>query len=82
MTNILKLLEDLHPEHDFSKSKDFISDGLLDSFDIITLVAALEEKFNIHINGEDVISENFKNLDALEKFIKKCLLSHESQIFK
>ena len=45
----------MRPEYDFSTSQDFISDGMLDSFDVVTLVSELEEKFSIAIDGEDNI---------------------------
>lgn len=34
---------------------DFIEEGMLDSFDVITLVTELEETFNIQIDGADII---------------------------
>ncbi|MBW2058448.1 MAG: acyl carrier protein [Deltaproteobacteria bacterium] len=70
---LLALLAEIHPEHDFRESSDFIHDGLLDSFDIVTLVVALEEAFSISIDGEDVTWENFRNLESLENFLDRCL---------
>lgn len=71
MHRLLPILHVIRPEHDFAESQDFILDGLLDSFDIVTLVAALEQQFHISIDGEDVIPENFKNLEALEQFVQR-----------
>jgi len=71
MHRLLPILHVIRPEHDFVESQDFISDGLLDSFDIVTLVAKLEQQFCISIDGEDVISKNFKNLEALERFVQR-----------
>ena len=47
MSKLLAILEKIRPENDFTESKDFIADGLLDSFDVVTLVAELEEYFGI-----------------------------------
>lgn len=68
--SILEILTDIHPEYKFSSSTDYISDGFLDSFDIVILVSKLEENFNISINGEDVTPENFKNQETLTLFVK------------
>ena len=46
---IIEILQEIRPEFDFSGSEDFISDGFLDSFDIVQLVDALDEKFKISI---------------------------------
>ena len=73
MQEILEILEDIHPEHDFLASKDFIEEGLLDSFDIVNIVSELEKKYGFIINGEDVTPENFMNIESLKVFVKKYL---------
>lgn len=71
MDRLLTILNNIRPEHDFAKSQNFIIDGLLDSFDIVTLVAELENRFGISIDGEDVTPENFKNIETLDQFIQR-----------
>ena len=78
MSEITSILKEIRPEHDFSLSKDFIFDGLLDSFDIVILVTSLEEKFGFSIDSEDVLPENFSNLEALEQLVERYLNNEES----
>lgn len=68
---ILKILKGIRPEYDFLESEDFIEDGLLDSFDMITLVADLESEYGIIIDGLDIISENFNSVDAIADVVRK-----------
>ena len=68
---IVDILSDLRPEIDFNENVNFIEEGMLDSFDIVSLVDELESQFNIKINGIDVIAENFSSLDKIEALIKK-----------
>ncbi len=68
---ILVMLKELRPEFDFSDSDDFVIDGLLDSFDIISLVSMLEEKYNIKVDGLDIIPENFSSIDSMIAMIQK-----------
>ena len=68
---ILDILNELRPEFDYSDSEDFIMDGLLDSFDIISLISILEEKFNISIDGLDIVPENFASIEKIEELIRK-----------
>lgn len=75
---ILDILKQIRPEFNFAESKDFINEGLLDSFDIVTVVSKLEEQFGISIDGEDVTPENLKNLATLEDFIRRYLDKNES----
>ena len=71
MEEIYKILKDLRPEFDFTESEDFVEDGFLDSFDIISLVSTIEEKFNVKIDGLDVVPENFCSAEAIIALIKK-----------
>ena len=49
-----------------------VTDGILDSFDIISLITELEEAFGIEIDPEDVMSENFESIDAIVALVVKC----------
>ncbi len=50
-----------------------IETGILDSFDIISLVAFLEDMFSIHVEGGELIPENFETLETLERYVKRKL---------
>ena len=60
---ILEMLAELRPEFDFTDSDDFVMDGLLDSFDIISLTSMIEEKYSIKIDGLDIVPEIFAHPD-------------------
>ncbi len=68
---IIEILSNLRPEFDFTQSVNFIEEGMLDSFDIVSLVNELEEKMDIIIDGEDILPENFSSLDSIEALINK-----------
>lgn len=68
---IVEILTDLRPEFDFTEDVNFIEEGMLDSFDMVSLVDELESQFNIKINGIDVIADNFSSLDKIEALLKK-----------
>ena len=70
---ILEILQDLRPELDFTESNDFIGDGYLDSFEMIGLVSALDKEFGISILGEDIIPENFANLESIINVVNKYI---------
>lgn len=68
---IVQILRDIRPEFDFTEKVDFIEEGMLDSFDVINLVSALDERFGISIDGVDILPENFSSVKAIEKLLKK-----------
>lgn len=71
MGRIIEILVDIRPEYDFLEDIDFIEAGMLDSFDIITLVSDLDENFDIRIDGSDILPENFCSIKAIENLIEK-----------
>lgn len=71
MERIYNILVEIKPENDFKASGDFIEDGLLDSFDVITLIDILEEKFGVSIDGLDIVPENFCSAEAIAALVKK-----------
>jgi acyl carrier protein len=44
---------------------------MLDSFDVVTLVASLDKNFTISIQGVDIVPENFKNLETISALLRK-----------
>jgi len=71
MDKIYNMLSEIKPEENFKDSENFIEDGLLDSFDVITLVDMIEEKYGIIIDGLDVLPENFESAKAIADLIEK-----------
>ncbi|WP_019671462.1 acyl carrier protein [Eudoraea adriatica] len=68
---ILDFLTEIRPEFDFAASTNFIEEGMLDSFDIVSLVASLDEEFGISIDGTEILPENFSNVDSIYQLLIK-----------
>jgi len=71
MEELLKLLEEIRPNLDFSKQERLIDDGLLDSFDIITIVAEINDVFGVRINVADLVPENMNSAKAMWEMINR-----------
>lgn len=71
MEKIYEILENIRPEFDFKTSNDFIKDGYLDSFDVVTLVSDLEDEYNCLIDALDIMPENFNTVEHIKNVIKK-----------
>lgn len=68
---IIKILSKLRPEFDFNEPLNFIEEGMLDSFDVINLVTALDSEFGISIDGTDVLPDNFSSVENIEALLRK-----------
>lgn len=71
MDELLEILSDLHPDVDFNECDTLIDDGILDSFDIVSLIAEISDTFDVVIGAEHIIPENFNSAEALYALIEK-----------
>ena len=72
MKSVAEILKEIRPEFDFTTSADFMADGMLDSFDMVTLVATLDKNYGISIPGTDILPENFQNIGTIENLLRRC----------
>ena len=71
MERLIEILEGLHPEVDFVTCDDLIDGKIFDSFDIVTLVAEINEEFDVAIPAEELIPDNFNSAEAIWDLIQK-----------
>ena len=71
MKALLNILNEIHPDVDFDTCTTLIDDQILDSFDIVTLVAEIDAEFDVQIPAEELIPENFNSAKALYALIQK-----------
>ena len=67
----MEILEELRPDIDFAGEKSLVTGGLLDSFDIISLVSRLNDEFDITIKPANLVPENFDSAEAMLALIEK-----------
>ncbi len=73
METLLHILEELHPDVDFATEEHLIDDKILDSFDIVTLVAEIDAEFDVAIPAEELVPENFNSAKALYALVEKLM---------
>ena len=71
MEELLEILKKIKPGVDFEKNNNLIEDEFIDSFDIVSLVAAINEEFDIQITAKDIIPDNFNSVEKIYDLIKK-----------
>lgn len=71
MEKVLEILQGIRSDVDFMNEKQLIDAGVLDSFDIISLVGELNDEFDIEIDAEDLEPQNFNNVEAIVALVKR-----------
>ena len=54
----------------FDENTDLFEKGILDSTGIIELVGFIEQKFNVTIEDEELIIDNFSTLNRIDHYLQ------------
>lgn len=75
MDELKQILEEIRPDINFDEEKRLIDGGILDSFDIISIAGEINTAFDVEINVENLLPENFNSMEAMYDLI--CRLQDE-----
>ena len=68
---IIEILSDIVEDVDFDTCTTLIDDGILSSLDIIQLIGALNDEFDISIPATEIVPANFNSVDALAAMVER-----------
>lgn len=68
---LIEILEEIRPDVDFENEENLITDGILDSIDVVSLVGEIDEAFDVQIHVEDLTPDNFNSVDAIIALIER-----------
>ena len=71
MDELHEILNDIQPGVDFENETHLIDNHLLDSLSIISLVAELEDTFDVTIPAVEIIPDNFNSAEAMMEMIQR-----------
>lgn len=71
MDKVIEILAELHPGVDFGAEQHLIDDGILDSLEIMSLVVALNDEFDVEIPPLEIVPENFQSAEAIFKLVTR-----------
>ena len=73
MEELLELLQDVRDDIDFEKEDNLIDDKVLTSFDIIQIIAAIDDAFDVSIPATQIVPANFNSMQAMYDMIQRLL---------
>lgn len=71
MERLIEFLEEIKPEVDYRECENLIDGHYLDSLSILSLVAELEEEYDITIPTVEIIPDNFNSARKLWTMIQR-----------
>ena len=71
MEKLLDILGQIRSDIDYESEKALVDDGILDSFDIVSIVSELSMEYDIDIRIDDMTAENFNSAEAMFEMISR-----------
>ena len=71
LRSVSEIKSDIGEDVDFDTCETLIDDGILSSLDIIQLIGALNDEFDISIPATEIIPENFNSVDAMAAMVAR-----------
>lgn len=77
LEEIIEILEDINPEVDYETCTTLIDDRHIDSLGMVSLVAELEDAFDITIPAVEVVASNFNSAPAIAALVERLVEEEE-----
>ena len=71
MDEVIEILEELKPDVDYQTATNLVSSRVLDSLTILSLVAELEDNFDITIPAVEIVESNFNTAQAICDMVQR-----------
>lgn len=71
MEKLIEILENLQPDVDYETVENLIDGRYLDSLTILSLVAEIEEEFDVEIPTVEIIPANFNSAKKIYEMIER-----------
>ena len=73
MEKLLEILKNVRPDVDFENETALIDDGILDSFDVVSIISELDNEFDVQVRINELDPENFNSAEAIWALIQKLM---------
>lgn len=73
MERLYEVIGEIISDVDLREEKNLITDGYIDSFDIVTIIDKLEEEFDVNIPVESMVPENFESIDKINDLLMSII---------
>ena len=71
MDKLLEILQEIRPDVDFENETELIDEGILDSFDVVSIISEIDDAFGVQIRINELDPENFNSVEAIWNLIQK-----------
>lgn len=73
MEKLIQILQDIRPDVDFENETALIDDGVLDSFDVVSIISELDDAFGVQIRITELEPENFNSAESIWNLVQELI---------
>ena len=70
MDELIRILEEVKPDVDYEIETALIDDGIIESLELMQIISEIEAEFDVEIEMENLIPENFNSAEAIMNLIE------------
>lgn len=71
MEKLMQILHEIRPDVDFENETALIDDGILDSFDVVSIISELDDAFDVQIRITELDPENFNSAESIWNLVQE-----------
>lgn len=71
MEQLLEILKGIRPDVDFENETALIDNGILDSFDVVSIISELDDAFGVQVRITELDPENFNSAESIWKLVQE-----------
>ena len=71
MEKLLEILKGIRPDVDFENETSLIDDGILDSFDVVSIISELDNEFDVQVRITELDPENFNSAESIWNLVQE-----------
>ena len=70
MEKLMEILKSIRPDVDFENETALIDNGILDSFDVVSIISEIDDAFGVQIRINELDPENFNSAKSIWNLVQ------------
>ncbi|MCC6098580.1 MAG: acyl carrier protein [Olsenella sp.] len=69
LEQVIDMLDQIKDDVDFSTAVNLVDDRILDSFDILSIIGAIDDEFDVSVPAKDIVPQNFNTAQGIYQMV-------------
>ncbi len=73
MDELIEILSEIKEDVDFENEENLVNGGILNSLDVLQIIAAINEEYDINVPAKEIIPDNFNSAKRMWAMIERLM---------